>query len=163
MTYFEDRHGRVYSTAKLHHLRRKPSPPDGKFRPYPWTAVMNDGDELDVSDGAVRLIRVAASPMLPALPGAELVEFCDDKGSNPPEPFVWRRSVIGWRLDDEHGGLVPIVLDPDFIEMRGEHAIIFPDGRVENGCGDQHETEREWFAEQCRTVGLDRANGEATC
>jgi len=151
MSFFLARDGALYRADNVASLRKKTAPGSG------WVATMVDGDEIAIASATARAIRNAAAPIIPAQPGIDLVQFCAASHCQPP--FVWRRPVIAWRVDDEFGGLVPVVADPDVVGTEADFAVIYPDGRVENAMGEQHATESEWFEEQCRNNARRQGGG----
>lgn len=159
MSLFEDRFGRLYPVQRVHRIRRKPA--TGKFQLYPYIVVLDDEDELDVGEDAVTVIRRAGCSVLPAQPGTFLLEFCPDIAGEPPEHFVWRHPVLGFRVNGEHGAVEPVVIDPEMEDMTEYHAILHPCGLVDTFGSAQHADEKEWREEQERRANSRREMPDA--
>lgn len=162
MTYFEDSRGSLYPISRIHRIAEKPK--SDKPTLYSHRIHLTDGDEfdaLDVDASTVRFIQRCTAPVLPVEPGTYLLQFSPDRDGNFEESFVWRSRVIGWRVGGEHDGVEPIVLDTDFEEMTGLHAILHPCGKVETACGEHYDDQATWFEERVRWARIAAQRAES--
>lgn len=157
--FFEDNHGRYHHVSQVRRLRPRSS---STGKPWDWThsAVLMDGEDVEVTAREAKRILRAGVPTIPAQPGTYLLQFYDDKHGTPPTPTVWRLPVLAFLTSDETGTPLPIVMDGEIGDMETTHAILHPCGLVEDFCGAQFQAEADWRAEMERCAALDRAREE---
>lgn len=124
-------------------------------RDHPAKIYLTGDRELDVHDRDIERITRQSSPVIPALPGFELLAFGYEPHDDEPGPWVHREMIIGWR-DGQFGGLDPVVIDYGFDEMEDRHAILRPDGKVQTG-ESWFDSEDEWVASMKAQADDDHA------
>lgn len=113
---------------------------DARGGEHPATIQFRDGREIQIDDYEIDRIVRQSTPIVPALPDFQLLSFAYMPGPEGDGPWIHRDPIIGWR-DGRHGGLDPVIIDYDFTEMENQHAILQPDGRIQQG-------ERSYASEQ---------------
>jgi hypothetical protein len=116
---------------------------DARGGEHPATILLKCGREIRVNDKEIDRIVRQSTPIIPAVPGFELLTLSYMPAEEDGGPWVHREPVLGWR-DATYGGLEPVVVDYDFTEMTDSHAILKPDGRVSAG-ESWHDNEQEWI------------------
>lgn len=143
MQFFMHNYGATYFPVSAITKMRKATK-DRNGREYPAMIYLTDDREYPVHDRDIDRIVRQSAPVIPALPGFELLEFRYDAGGNEPGPWIHREPIIGWR-DGQYGGLDPVIIDYDYEEMGDHHGILQRGGQIHTG-EQWFDTEAEWVA-----------------
>jgi len=153
MSFFEDTDGISYPLSRV---RRIMDAPDRLSDNPKMLARVELDDEtyVEVYPNAVEQIKIAAGPLIAALPGTFLLHYTtDDEGE-----YIGRDPIVGWSIGG--GGYAsPIVVDVEFEGVRGNMAYQMPDKRLYSWTGQSWDTEEEWIQHHRKLrelTGLDR-------
>lgn len=122
---------------------------------HPASIEFKDGRAIQVDDTDINRIVRQTTPILPALPGCQLLSFGYMPDEDDGGPWFHREPIMGWR-DGQYGGLDPVVIDYYFDEMENQHAILHADGQIQIG-ERWFKSEAEWADYMKSTADADHA------
>lgn len=161
MSYFKDVSGVLHPASQIRSIRRGKWMPDNPSHREEGRVFLADDSIVSVDDDEINRLLRASDPVVTAQPGFAVLAYYTDAAHPEEPPLIEVEPVVAWRIDDENQA-TPIVSDPTFEGMTGQHAIWRPNLTVVDLFGGIYESRKAWEDGMKVKTEMERARANVT-